>query len=162
MPKAPSAKPSCPPERTGSRVLGAHALTRAEGIQFLDDHITLRFEIQSEGLGRGAFLVVNLRDGAGNMLFISSTDEREEDCLSALTLAGTIGCAGARAWLKPGTYIVGFALREREEGVLHREETALTLRCRTSLHPRHENRYRSMAMVAPEIDFHLQAVLDDA
>ena len=154
----------CPLERTGSRVLGAHALTRAEGIQFLDDRITLRFEIQSEGLGRGAFLVVNLRDGAGNMLFISSTDEREEDCLSALTPGKyQLDVQVPGRWLKPGTYIVGFALREREEGVLHREETALTFEVQDELSIRAmKNRYRSMAMVAPEIDFHLQAVLDDA
>lgn len=154
---------SPPPSKTGSRITAARALASNEGIQFLDNRITLRFDILSEGLNRGTFLVVQLRDGTGNLIFVSSSDEQEKDCVSALTPGNyELDVHIPGRLLKPGKYYVGFSLREREEGVIHREESAITFEVQDEMSLRAmKNRYRPTALVAPEVDFQIQAVLKD-
>lgn len=149
---------------TRSRIEQLRVAVPNEGIQFLDPTINLHFDLISTGLERGAFLVVQLRDATGNLILVSSTDETQGDILNGLS-AGTYQLTTTLPGriLKPGRYHLGFSLRQPDNDVLHREENALSFEVHDELSVRAmKNRYRTNAIIAPEINFAIQPVLDNA
>lgn len=155
-------KYQCAADRKGSRVLSAEVVKPDGGLQFLNPEMSVRVRLKLEGLDRGSFFVMNIRDSAGNMLFMSSTDEVKDDVLAEASDGEyELNATFPGRLLKPGQYFLGFALRGREEGsIYHREETALTFDLLDDLSVRAmKQRYRPNVLIAPEVSFDLAPIL---
>ena len=103
-------------------------------------------------------LVIILEDFKGNMLFISSTDELENDILRNLKNVGnySVKCNIPGKILKPGKYFLTFSLRATSGEPFHKVERAISFQIQDTISQRGlKNRYRELPIISPEITFNL-------
>lgn len=125
---------------------------------FIADQFKITFLMMADMVIPDTMLVVFLEDSNDNAIFISSTDENELDVLSKyneglnkiqILIPGRI--------LKPGKYFLTFSLRSKRDEVFHKVERAASFIVQDNHTYRGmKNRYRSAALISPEIKFILE------
>jgi hypothetical protein len=125
--------------------------------EYISDFISIEFKINAEQFFAETFLGVFVEDVNDNMILVSSTDENEKDVLAKyesgqfilrVNLPGRI--------LKPGKYYLSFSLRTKRDQIFHKVDRAASFVIIDNHTFRGmKNRYRTTALVAPEIKYEI-------
>lgn len=102
------------------------------------------------------FILIKVEDSKGQWLIMSSTDELETNPLRFLKSGNDykLNFSFNGRMLKPGIYYITFTLRGYEGDPYHKVERAITFEIQDNDTFRGmKNRYRTAAIMAPEMDF---------
>ncbi len=129
-----------------------------KNLEFNDNFYSIIISFALRDLIPDLMLVIILEDFKGNMLFISSTDESENDILRTLKSKGTynVKCDIPGKILKPGKYFISFSLRPKSGKPFHKVERAFSFEIQDTTSFRGlKNRYREFPLISPVINFSL-------
>tara|TARA_Y100001968_G_scaffold325423_1_gene366625 strand:- start:2161 stop:3429 length:1269 start_codon:yes stop_codon:yes gene_type:complete len=127
-------------------------------LEFINDFYSAVISFKIRELIPDLILVIILEDIKGNMLFISSTDELENDILRNLKNVGNynVKCNIPGKILKPGKYFLTFSLRATSGEPFHKVERAISFQIQDTISQRGlKNRYRELPIISPVITFSL-------
>jgi len=124
------------------------------------DHVILQFTLVYQKLLTNCYLGIIINDSNGNVLFVNSTDELENDFFINLNPGKyLIDFIIPSKLLKPGNYYVTFSLRNKFNSIYHKEDTDISFTIIDNFTFKGmKNRYRSNAIVSPEIKFNINQI----
>lgn len=129
-----------------------------KGIYDYAENINLKLDFDINALGKGYYAMGMVRDSVGSVVYVFADDDLKESVLSSLSVGSySYRISLPTRLLKPGKYYLTVALNEKGTGPIDKKESVLSFEVE-DLHSRRGmlQSYRRLAVVAPEIEWHLE------
>lgn len=125
---------------------------------FIEDQYFFDLTVVFKEIVADIFFGIIIDDEQGNQIFVSSSDEVDNDVFRKIKKPGEYIASFSFPGkiLKPGLYYITFALRGATGNPFHKVEKAISFEVEDSSTFRGiKNRYRATALIAPEVTFKL-------